>query len=403
MAGPASKSADVGVIVATFNRAQYLAEAIDSLLSQTRPPAAIVVVDDGSTDSTPQVVNSYGDRIRYIRKENGGKASAVNVGLRESKNEYVYVFDDDDIASPDAIETLVEPLEHDPELGFAHGGMIHFTVDEQGRHAEILRPPFTTAPRGHHFAVLQQRCSIALNASIVRRRCYEELGYLDESYRRSEDFEFLLRLTGRFDGVSIPARVLRFRDHTGPRGDASSQHSVALRDRVHYQMEQRMFRALRGRVPIERYVGKKAGDPLTHDEQFDAWLLRSISMAAHGLWSAFDDDIGRCGALRAKKDVPISQKRAMLLSQGFSHWYGYVDEHGKWAYPKRSVAAAVNALGRESVRPIARGFYWGARYARQDGEKWLMMKWLAFAVATLMSGAVAKPRFVRHEPPTFTK
>jgi hypothetical protein len=348
-------------------------------------------------------VNSYRDRIRYIRKENGGKASAVNVGLRESKNEYIYVFDDDDIACPDAIEKLIEPLEQNPELGFAHGGMTHFRVDEHGHHTETLRPPFTMAPRGHHFTVLQQRCSIALNASLVRRRCFEEVGYLDESYRRAEDFEFLLRLTARFDGVSVPARVLQFRDHAGLRGDASSQHSIALRDRVHYQMEQKIFRALRGRISIEHYVGKKAGDPLTHDEQFDAWLLRSISMAAHGLWSAFDDDIRRCGELRAERDVPISQGRAMLLSRGFSHWYGYVDEHGKCRFPKRSVACAVSALGCDFIRPIARGFYWAARYAREDGEKWLMMKCLGFAIATLMSDGTAKPRFVSHEPPSVTK
>jgi len=403
MASPERNIADVCVIVPTFNRAHYLAEALDSLLNQTRPPAEIIVVDDGSTDSTLDVVHSFRDRIRYIRKENGGKASAVNVGLRESKNQYIYVFDDDDIACPDAIEKLIEPLEQDPGLGFAHAGMTHFMVGEHGQHIEILRPPFATAQRGHHFAILQQRCSIALNASIVRRRCYEEVGYLDESYKRSEDFEFLLRLTARFDGVSVPARVLQFRDHAGPRGDASSLHSIAIRDRVHYQMERKMFRALRDRVSIEHYVGKKEGDSLTHDEQFDAWFLRSISMAAHGLWPAFDEDIRRCGDLRAERDVPVSQRRAMLLSQGFSHWYGYVDEHGKCGFPKRSVASAVSALGRNSIRPIARGFYWAARYAREDGEKWLMMRCLGFAAATLMSGWTSKRRSVRHEPPALTR
>jgi glycosyltransferase involved in cell wall biosynthesis len=332
------------VIVPTFNRAQYLGEAIDSLLNQTRPPAQIIVVDDGSTDTTPDVARSYGDRVRYIRKENGGKASAVNVGLRESKNEYVYVFDDDDIACPDAIEKLIEPLENDRGLGFSHGGLTHFVTGEGGTHVEILRPDFTVTKRGFHFTVLQQRCSIAHNASIVRRRCYEEVGYLDESYKRSEDFEFLLRLTSRFDGVSVPARVLKFRDHAGLRGDASSQHGIAVRDRIHYQWEQKMFRSLRGKVAIERYVGKQAGGALTADEQFDAWFLRSISMAAHGLWPEFDEDIAICAKLRATTDAPLSQPQAKLLSQGFSHWYGYVDEHGKCVIPRRSVMNAVHAL-----------------------------------------------------------
>jgi glycosyltransferase involved in cell wall biosynthesis len=394
-AGPAKMVPAVCVIVPTYNRAQYLGEAIDSLLEQTLAPAEIIVVDDGSTDGTPDVVRRYGERVRYIRKDNGGKASAVNVGLRASTSEYIYVFDDDDIACRDALEKLVEPLERDPDLGFAHGGLTHFVVDGSGNRVETLRPEPTLAKRGHHFAALQQRCCIAHNASIVRRRCYEDVGYLDESFKRSEDFEFLLRLTARFDGISIQSRVLQFRDHAGLRGDASSQHGIAVRDRIHWQMEQRMFRALRGRVAIERYAGKKAGEPLTHEERFDAWLLRSISMAAHGMWSAFDEDIRQCGTIRAEKDVPISAQRARLISQGFSHWYGYVGKDGKSVFPRDSVACAVDALGRDAIRPIARGFYWAARNARADGERWLPLRCIGFAIGTITSAWNMKPDAAR--------
>lgn len=388
---PPEQARGVTVIVPTFNRAHYLGEALDSLLSQSRVPSEIIVVDDGSTDDTGAVVSAYRDPVRYIRKENGGKASAVNVGLAASRGDLIYVFDDDDIAYPDAIEKLLEPLERDPSLGFAHGALTHFVVDAQGRRVEKLRPPPTVAERGHHFAILQQRCCIAHNASIVRRRCYDEVGFLDESFKRSEDFEFLLRLTARFDGASVPTPVLHFRDHAGLRGDATSLHGVAVRDRIHYTMEQRMFGALRGKVPIERYAGKAIGAPLTHEERFDAWLVRSISMAAHGLWAAFDEDIGHCGALNREIPAPITAHRARLLSQAFSHWYAYVDERDRWLSPARSVRRAISALGSDAVRPIARGFYWAARNAYADGKRWVAMRCAAFAARTLLSGKKSAP------------
>ena len=166
-----------------------------------------------------------------------------------------------------------------------------------------------------------------------------------------------------------------------------------MRDRIHYQLEQKMFRALRGRVAIEHYAGKKAGDSLTHDEQFDAWFLRSISMAAHGLWSALDEDIRKCGEIRSARNVLISQERAMLLSQGFSHWYAYVDECGRYVFPKCSVARVVSALGRDSIRPLARGLYWAARSARADGERWLMLRCVGSAVTILITGWITRLRF----------
>src|ERR1035437_4414559 len=111
MASPERNIADVCVIVPTFNRSQYLGEAIDSILNQTRPPAEIIVVDDGSTDKTSDVAKSYGDRIKYVWKENGGKPAAINLALRLAQADYVIIADDDDIMFPSGLGHLLAPLE----------------------------------------------------------------------------------------------------------------------------------------------------------------------------------------------------------------------------------------------------------------------------------------------------
>jgi glycosyltransferase involved in cell wall biosynthesis len=378
--------APVSVIVPTFNRARFLGEAIESLLRQTCPPAEIIIVDDGSTDHTAAVAEGFGDKVRYRRKPNGGKASAVNFGLREATQEYVYVFDDDDLAYPDAIEKLLAPLEANSSLAFAHGGLTHFHVREDGRLEDISQPALVIAKPGYHFTFLQQRCTIAHNTMLVRRKCYDEVGYFNEAFKRSEDFEFLLRLTSRANGASVPHRVLRFRNHTGLRGDASSLHSIDQRDRIHFSMERMMFRDLRGTVALQRYAGKSDDALLDDEERFDAWLLRAISMAAHGLWQQFDEDIQQCAQIQRICAFPVSEERAHLLSQGFSHSLAYADEDGKPAFPRRSVSNAISALGRGAVRPLARGFYWAASLALKERDLALALRCLTYTALVFVHG-----------------
>ncbi|MSS71055.1 MAG: glycosyltransferase family 2 protein [Candidatus Latescibacteria bacterium] len=101
----------VSVILPTYNRANYLIESLESLLAQTYPNIEIVVVNDGSTDETKDKLGAFRDRILYLEKSNGGKSSAINLGLRYATGDYVWVFDDDDIALPDMVESHVSLFE----------------------------------------------------------------------------------------------------------------------------------------------------------------------------------------------------------------------------------------------------------------------------------------------------
>ena len=124
--------AGVTALVPTFNRSNFLKEALLSLLKQTMLPDEIIVIDDGSSDDTAQVVASFGSQVRYIHKANGGKSSALNVGLQQASGDFIYILDDDDIAATDAIERMAEVLQKNPEYGFVYGEFDVFTTSDSG-------------------------------------------------------------------------------------------------------------------------------------------------------------------------------------------------------------------------------------------------------------------------------
>lgn len=117
-----SQRAPVTIILPTFNRARYVVPALNSLLEQSLPAAQVIVVNDGSSDETSSVMQSYGARIEFIEKANGGKCSAINAALSRAQEKYVWVFDDDDIASTDALARHVAALDAQADAGFTISG-----------------------------------------------------------------------------------------------------------------------------------------------------------------------------------------------------------------------------------------------------------------------------------------
>ena len=99
--------ARVSVLMATYNRGPMLEESLESVLAQTHQPCEIIVIDDGSTDDTPSRIASYGDQIRSIRLANGGKSRALNAAMPRVSGDFVWIFDDDDVALPTSIADRV--------------------------------------------------------------------------------------------------------------------------------------------------------------------------------------------------------------------------------------------------------------------------------------------------------
>jgi len=136
----------VSVIIPAYNQGLYLKEAIQSVLDQTYPNFDLVIVDDGSTDDTAEVVHRFRDqRIRYIYQENRGLSAARNTGIQHSDGELLTFLDSDDLFFPDKLEVLVAELEQHPEVGFVAGQAV--LIDEYGNPlGEVFNTPLPDDP-----------------------------------------------------------------------------------------------------------------------------------------------------------------------------------------------------------------------------------------------------------------
>ena len=104
----------VSIVISNYNYGRFLGEAIDSALNQTYPHTEVIVVDDGSTDNSREIIESYGDRIIAVLKDNGGQASACNAGFRASRGEVVIFLDADDVLLPDTVRRVVAAFQAHP-------------------------------------------------------------------------------------------------------------------------------------------------------------------------------------------------------------------------------------------------------------------------------------------------
>ncbi|HFE67167.1 MAG TPA: glycosyltransferase [Chloroflexi bacterium] len=198
----------VSVVIPAYNQGHFLGEAIESVLAQTHPDFEILVVDDGSTDDTAVVAQSYTDpRVRYIYKENGGLSSARNAGLRQAAGEYISYLDSDDCFLPAKLARLVGELEANPQVGLVAGQAL--LMDEHGRQ---LNKKFDRSLPENPVELLLVN-PLHVGSVLLRREWQEKVGFFDETLRSYEDWDMWLRLAlagCRMRYVPEPVSLYRF-------------------------------------------------------------------------------------------------------------------------------------------------------------------------------------------------
>lgn len=203
---------EISVIIPTFNYAHYIKEAIKSVISQTYTDFEIIVIDDGSTDDTKEVLQAYirTNVIKYIYQKNKGLAAARNTGISSSTGRFITFLDSDDLFTKDKLQLLRTALVSHPDAGMAYGNHILWV-----RAKLYKKPKFSpgTAPSGWILPQLFRNALMSVPSVMVRRECFERIGLFNESLTTTEDWEMWMRIAAEYKVVYVDKIIAYVRVH----------------------------------------------------------------------------------------------------------------------------------------------------------------------------------------------
>ena len=201
----------VSVVIPTYNYGRYIVEAIESVLNQTFPDREVIVVDDGSTDDTGELIGRFGDRVRYIYQRNLGPSAARNTGIRAARGEYVGFLDSDDLWLPEKLALQVAVLDSCQAVGLVYSDALFFRDETQaiiGAHREVF-----PHPAGRILAQLVLGNVISSPTPLVRRSILDRVGLFDEDLKASEDWDLWIRIAKICEIAYIDQPLAKYRRH----------------------------------------------------------------------------------------------------------------------------------------------------------------------------------------------
>ena len=201
----------ISVIIPTYNYGRFLRETIDSALAQTYPALEIIVIDDGSSDDTPQILAEYGDRIRAIRQNNQGVGAARNTGIAAARGEYLSFLDSDDVWNPGKLEMEIARFEADPSLGMVHCGAESF--DTAGNTVKVSLTGMEGWVAPELLRLDREVIAAPGSGTMVPKRVAEEVGGYDDRLQPSEDWDFCYRIAVRYRVGFVDTVLVRYRLH----------------------------------------------------------------------------------------------------------------------------------------------------------------------------------------------
>jgi glycosyltransferase involved in cell wall biosynthesis len=203
----------VSVVIPTYNQSQFLGAAIDAALTQSIQPIEVIVVDDGSTDETSELLDGYGARIRTVRQENLGVAAARNSGAGLARGSLLAFLDSDDVWMPEKLARQLQRFQRDPDLGLVHCGLEF--IDQQG-----VAIGLETGGLDGDVAIpmLLFRRPVILgggSGALIRKDIFDGLGGFDSRLSTSADWDLYYRVASRSRVGFVPDILLRYRIHKG--------------------------------------------------------------------------------------------------------------------------------------------------------------------------------------------
>lgn len=204
----------VSVIIPTYNRADLLPMTVESVFAQTYKNYEIIIVDDGSTDNTKEIVEPYLSKsnIRYFYQENRKQASARNNGIRNSEGEYIAFLDSDDLWHPEKLDLQVKVLEEHPEVGLVYSNQS--LLQEDSSKDEVRYPPGVLKSGNIFKDLLIRKFYCSTSGLLVRKSVLDDVGFFDESLRNAlEDWELSLRISKKYKAFCVDKPLFKRRLH----------------------------------------------------------------------------------------------------------------------------------------------------------------------------------------------
>ncbi len=189
----------ISVIIPTYNRKNFLKIAVESVLNQTYKNFELIIVDDGSTDDTENLIKSYNDeRIIYWYQKNRGASAARNTGISIANGYYIAFLDSDDRWKPEKLEIQYQAMEEHPEFMLSHTEEIWY------RNGKILNPKKKHKKQhGDIFKQSLQLCAISMSTVMVKKELFNLIGLYDEKLEVCEDYDMWLRVTSQYPVLLI--------------------------------------------------------------------------------------------------------------------------------------------------------------------------------------------------------
>jgi len=208
----------VSVVCPAYNCGLFIKPALESVFSQSYRPIEVIVVDDGSTDSTPELIKVYRE-VWYLRQANLGASAARNNGIRAARGEYVAFLDLDDLWTPEKLSDQVVALESCPEAGFGFSDMRLFSSSGDEELTMFQKYQLTAEYFGHEWMVERAVAKLVMmnfiptSSVVARKTALTEAGGFDEQFRKSEDWDLWLRMALRQPIIYSPKLLTLKRVH----------------------------------------------------------------------------------------------------------------------------------------------------------------------------------------------
>jgi hypothetical protein len=335
----------VSVVIPCFNYGDYVADAVRSALGQDWPAVEVIVVDDGSTDHSPEVLAGFGAAVEVIRRENGGLNAATDTGVAAARGEFVTFLDADDTWQPGRVRALVEPLIAHPEVGLTYGDMT--VVDADGRvlyESFNAASGFVPAPSGRFLGRMLRGNCVSAGAMMVRMSLRDHFHPIPP-FAAWQDWWIATQVLREADILPVPDSVNIYRQHDSNMNlGADAKRSAKL---------------LRTEVPFRRWLLSHTAPPLVTTND----LLSALVTLDVALQRIAAIDGGLPADLLAPEDAEarraLQEGREALCradtDTGITRLVAAIAHAPAWEEPRRSLQETLDVLQEgPDARPAAR-------------------------------------------------